>query len=121
MAHILIVDEDPAFRATLREALEQAGHSVVEAGNGLEATKIMESISSDIVITDMVMPEMDGIELVRYIHSTWPNTKIIAVTTDGGAAYLRLVQQLGADLTAVKTSSPNEVLNMVNGIAAYEC
>ncbi len=121
MAQILIVDEDPAFRATLREGLEQAGHSVVEAENGLEATEIMKSISSDVVITDMVMPEMDGIELVRYIHSTWPNTKIIAITTDGGSAYLRLARHLGADLTTAKTSSPNEVLNMVNGIVPQGC
>ena len=69
MAHVLVVDDEPSFRALLRDILEEAGHAVTEARDGAEALAFLERGTFDVVLTDRQMPKVDGLELVRRIRA----------------------------------------------------
>jgi two-component system cell cycle response regulator len=77
---LLIVDDDPIILNLLAEFLSNLGYQYRIAGNGLEAMSLLKESSATIVITDLVMPRMDGIELIRKIKRLWPETDIIAIT-----------------------------------------
>ena len=68
MSLILVVDDEPAIRRSLRKMLEREGHSVMECGNGLEALGLLERTSPDILITDVQMPHIDGYELAAMVR-----------------------------------------------------
>ncbi len=81
MTSILLVDDDEALRSILTEGLESEGFDVTGAANGREALKHLETGTTDIVLTDLAMPEMDGIELIRHLHSEYARQfRIIAMT-----------------------------------------
>lgn len=67
MAHILVIDDEPALRRTLRSILEKAGHTVTEAGDGKQAIAVFAANPADLVLTDIIMPERDGIETIGEI------------------------------------------------------
>ena len=99
MARILLIDDDESFRTMLRLTLTHFGHTVVEAQNGLEGLKLLPQANADVVMTDIVMPEKDGIEVIIELKKLQPNLKIIAMS--GGArissaTHLRMAKQLGA-------------------------
>jgi DNA-binding NtrC family response regulator len=77
---ILVVDDDNSFRFMLMETLKLAGYSVVGAANGTEALTLLERGGIGTVITDMKMPEVDGISLVKLIKNNWPSIPVIFVT-----------------------------------------
>ena len=101
MARILLVDDEKAVREPLRIKLERAGHEVMEAGNGNEADELLAQNSFELVITDIIMPKKEGLELIRDLKKNFPNVKIIAIT--GGDRQinqklnLESALQLGAD------------------------
>ena len=68
MARILVVDDEPAQRFMLRRIFEQAGHQVRDAGDGAEALRAVRESAPDLVVTDMMMPVMDGGELIRQLR-----------------------------------------------------
>jgi len=80
MARVLVIDDEEQVRTLIREVLEGAGHEVMEARNGREAIKLYEAHPTDVVITDLVMPEQDGIETIRELRRRVPAVKIIAVS-----------------------------------------
>lgn len=80
MARVLVIDDEEQVRTLIREVLEGAGHEVIEARNGREAMKLYEANPSSVVITDLVMPEQDGIETIRELRRRFPAVKIIAVS-----------------------------------------
>ena len=77
---ILLVDDSKSTLAYMREVLEKIGHSVVVAQNGREALELFECQETDIVITDLQMPEMDGFELITLLKESHPNTPIIIIS-----------------------------------------
>ncbi|HTZ11197.1 MAG TPA: sigma-54 dependent transcriptional regulator [Candidatus Margulisiibacteriota bacterium] len=81
--HILIVDDEPLVRRSLGEFLTLAGYTVSTASNGKEALHLLKDYTTDIVITDIKMPEMDGIELLKKIKSGHPGTPVILITSYG--------------------------------------
>lgn len=83
MPRILIIDDEPLVRAVLRSILERHGHTVMEAPDGRAGLALWHQTPSDLVLTDMFMPECDGIEVIRQLTRVWPQAKIIAMT--GGA------------------------------------
>ena len=83
MARILIVDDDILIRETLEAILTSWGHQVDCAANGIKAIKIIESNSIDLVITDIIMPDMDGYELIRKLRKQSDSPKIIAMSGGG--------------------------------------
>jgi len=85
---ILLVDDDEAVRQGTRRLLEADGHRVLEAADGAEAVKAIRGESIDLVLTDLYMPNMDGIELVRQLRQIrGPNLKIIAISGAEGTGY----------------------------------
>lgn len=83
MAKILIIDDEPPVRAALRRILSSEGHEVLEAGNGAEATRIVEGEPVDAVFTDIFMPEMDGIEFVLWVVERFPERPVVAMSGGG--------------------------------------
>ncbi len=99
MATILLVEDDEAFRTMLRRALQRRGHSVIEAAEGGAALRTLESATVDLVITDIVMPDMEGIETIRALRRSHPDLQIIAMSGGGRvhpASYLDTAATFGA-------------------------
>jgi len=105
MPRILVIDDIPAVRATWRDTLEEAGHDVIEAADGHKALSILSGETVDLVITDIFMPDKDGIETITEIRRVHPGLKIIAVSgfaEESSSPYLRIAQHLGADAALPK-------------------
>ena len=83
MARILVIDDEELARFTLREILEAAGHEVIEASNGNEGTAFQRANPCDVVITDMIMPEKEGLETIVELKGEYPDLKIIAISGGG--------------------------------------
>ena len=92
--NILLVDDDPMVRQTLKFGLEAAGFSVLQACNGRECLEVLKSGVVDVIVTDIVMPEFEGIELITQLRLSGSQIPIIAMT--GGS----LNPQLGSAVTA---------------------
>ena len=123
MARILIVDDEELVRLTLRQALEKERHELVDATNGEEALRLLRRRAVDLVITDIIMPEKEGIETIREIRQDYPETKIIAISGGGrmgNVDFLRMSQLLGADAILPKPFGPEELLKLVRRILAPE-
>jgi len=80
---ILLVDDDSAFRESFRELLESKGYEVTEAADGLEAESHLESTEFDLTITDILMPDRDGLELIKIMRKLRPSMKFIAISGGG--------------------------------------
>jgi CheY-like chemotaxis protein len=99
MANILLVEDDSELRRALRLNLEGLGHRVVEAGDGREAMVILRSVGADVVVTDIVMPEKEGLETIVELRRQWPELPIVAMSGGGRVApglSLLAAQHLGA-------------------------
>ena len=97
MARILLIEDDDSVRTTLSLILEHVGHTVVEAGDGREGLNLFRRAGADLVITDMVMPGTEGVEVLRELRRTHAPVKIIAMSGAArGAAYLEMARLLGA-------------------------
>lgn len=83
MPTILIIDDDESTRETLRETLELEGHVVLEAENGRVGLEVAAANAVSVVITDMFMPEMDGLETIRELRKINPETGIVALSGGG--------------------------------------
>lgn len=118
MAHILIVEDNPDFRAMMRDILLTAGHQVAEAENGLTAIRQISEGSFDLLVTDVVMPESDGIELIRNLARQGERLPILAVSGGGrnlpAAVSLALTSAAGAHRTLFKPFRASELLAAVD-------
>lgn len=117
MARILVIDDEPLARYTIREVLESAGHSVVEAENGREGVDLYQFENFDLTITDILMPEKDGVQTIRELKSRRADGKIIAIA--GGTIMRRegrlvLASKMGADSILAKPFSDEELMSSVN-------
>ncbi|AKQ41927.1 response regulator receiver domain protein (CheY-like) [Aurantiacibacter atlanticus] len=80
MIHILLAEDDTAMRTYLKRALENAGFSVMAVGSGLDAMPLLETEIYDLLLSDIVMPGMDGIELAQRCNELSPSTKVMFIT-----------------------------------------
>jgi two-component system cell cycle response regulator CpdR len=110
MARILLAEDDDSMRAFLAKALENAGHQVVTFGEGLEAHERLKHDVFDILLTDIVMPEMDGIELARRAAELDPTLKIMFIT---GFAAVALNAEADAPHDAKVLSKPFHLRELV--------
>jgi len=97
---ILVTDDDRVVRAVMTRMLEACGHTVLTAENGERGTAVFRNAQPDLVITDMVMPEQEGIETIRLIRRERPEARIVAMSGDVPDAefnILAIARQLGAD------------------------
>jgi CheY-like chemotaxis protein len=107
MASILVIDDQPEIRTLLRAVLESAGHTVIEASNGREGLARYLQQPADLVITDIHMPELNGLDLILALTRECLNAKVIAISGVQGEATSSLdaAKQLGASQTIQKPFS----------------
>lgn len=123
MVRILIIDDDPLVGATLESGLENLGHDVRAAGHGAEALSMMALDLPDIVVTDILMPVMDGIEVLREVRKRWPALPVIVISGGGripGIDLLAAATQLGATETFSKPLSIKQLSQAIMRICAYD-
>jgi two-component system chemotaxis response regulator CheY len=106
---ILIVDDSPTMRSMVRGALEADHHQVVEATDGLSALEALETTRADLVITDVNMPEMDGLAFVRALRGRPRHrfTPALVLTTEDSVEMKRRGREAGATGWLVKPFDPN--------------
>lgn len=114
MASILVIDDDEQIRVFLRRVLEEAGYMVMEAPNGREGLRQFRQTPTALVITDLLMPDMDGLEVTMALHRESPKVKIIALTGGlGQRDFLDTATLLGAHRTMKKPVTRAELLQAV--------
>jgi len=116
MSNILLVDDDEQLRTMLKIVLTRAGHQVQEACNGNEAIRIRCEHPVDLVITDLIMPDKEGLDTIRQVRHNNAGIKIIAMSGGGSVShedYLVLAKSLGADYALAKPFSNQEFLRVV--------
>jgi CheY-like chemotaxis protein len=95
MKHILVIDDEDGIRRALRTLLERVGYRVREARSGLDALRLWHEEESDLVITDIHMPGMDGLDTIRKLHALSPHLPVIAVSGSGEMASRDLLNDAG--------------------------
>jgi DNA-binding response OmpR family regulator len=116
MARILIIDDEPQIRSMLRLMLERDGYEVVEAPDGIEGIRAYRRKPADLIITDLIMPNKDGIGMIIELQKEFPDVKIIAMSGGGlnkPEGYLKGAQKLGADCTLTKPIDREKMLRAV--------
>jgi len=119
MAKILVIDDDPSILTMLKKMLEREGYEVDTACNGSEGLDKIEDSPPDLLITDIVMPEKEGMELIFHLRRKKPELKIIAISGGGRfnyEGYLTSAKYLGADLTFQKPLSHKEFVQAVSDL-----
>ncbi len=116
MARILIIDDEDQARNMLHQALERAGYEVVIARDGSEGIELFRSAPTDLIITDILMPEKEGLEIIMDLRREFPDVKIIAMSGGGHMGnlnFLEVAKRLGAQRTLQKPFGLQEVFQAV--------
>jgi DNA-binding NtrC family response regulator len=120
MAQILVVDDDLGMREWFTEVLEGAGHQVVTAQDGVEARSLAGRTAPEILITDVSMPNEEGIGLLMAMRRSHPALKIVVISGKDPETLLD-AKLLGANVTLRKPVDMSTVLQCVRGLAAGKC
>lgn len=117
--HILVVDDEIKIRDVLRTVLERTGYQVTEAADGLEGLRLYKEKDIDVVVTDIIMPEKGGIDLIMDLRRDFPGVKIIAISGGGmgGISYLDIALGVGADRAIGKPFVLDDFLEAVEELA----
>jgi DNA-binding response OmpR family regulator len=118
---ILVIDDDDGSRCLIENALQFDGHQVQVATNGVSGMRLMRLERPDIVITDILMPDQDGLGLIRCMRQEFPAVKILAISGGGTVGSLDLLVaagRLGADATLAKPFVPEQLFESVNRLAS---
>ena len=127
MATILIIDDEAEVGNALRRVLERAGHTVATATTSADGISQFEREPADLVITDIIMPKMHGVDVIAAIRALRGNTRIVAISGGGNfgpleyqpeaittSAYLAAAQRAGADAVLTKPFDKSDLLEAVN-------
>ena len=123
MARILIVDDDEMYRTTLRRLITRRGHTVEEAANGREALERVAAADFDVVVTDIVMPEKEGIETIVEMRGAGVTAGIIAISGGGRVgpdSYLSLASSLGADRVLKKPVANADLMAAIAAVTGAQ-
>jgi YesN/AraC family two-component response regulator len=112
MARILIIDDEEQIRSLLRATLEHEDYEIDEARNGREGLQRYRAAPADLVITDILMPEQNGLEMIKDLRRDFPQVKIIAIF--GSREFHEEVQHLGVQRAFQKPFHPLEILEAVH-------
>jgi CheY-like chemotaxis protein len=125
MALILVIDDDPLVRAAVQTLLEQQGMEVLVADSGAAAIRYLEAFTVDVAIVDIIMPGMDGLEIIRACGRRIPRVPVIAMSGGlfldrHGAApdFLRMAGRLGAACCLRKPFRPDQVMGAIGACLA---
>jgi CheY-like chemotaxis protein len=123
MAGVLIVEDEKELREMLKISLIRRKYTVLEAGNGKEAIIHFKPSITDLVVTDLIMPEEDGLKVIMKLRELKPSIKIIAISGGGKAgpgSYLNLAKALGADAIYSKPFSINDLIAKIEELLKIE-
>ena len=113
---ILVVDDNPDMRGSLRRLLEQAGYEAREACDGNQAVAMQHALKAQVLITDIFMPGKDGIETIETFKREWPQVRVIAMSGGGRRAkrdYLEVADAVGADALLQKPFSLSSLIEAI--------
>ena len=118
MAHLLVVDDSASMREMVEYALSSAGHDITCAVDGVQALEIARKLPFDLVVTDIHMPNMDGIELLRKLRatSTYQFIPILVLTTDSDESLKEEGKAAGATGWIVKPFNPEKLIQLINRV-----
>lgn len=117
MRSILVIDDDEIMRETLQDALEEQGFRVISASDGRQGLRKFKAPPVSLVITDIVMPEIDGIGIVRHIKQSAPQIPVIVMSgwrRCGRSFYLDVAKALGADDAIAKPFTIKEMITRID-------
>ncbi len=116
LARIVVIDDNDLMREMLQDMLGAAGYEVVAAPTGKEGVRLYREMSADLIITDIMMPGEDGLEVIRQLQGEFPDIKIIAISggdMKGRLDYLSFAEEFGALRAFSKPFDPKELLATV--------
>ena len=119
MARILLIDDDAALRGILRETLNYFGHTVFEACDGKQGLELFEQAKPHLVITDIVMPEKEGLEVLMELRRKPSPVKILAISGGGSTGkveYLQMAKLMGAAAVLAKPFSIDALMAAVDAL-----
>ena len=121
MPSVLVIDDDPGIRAFVRSILQNEGFEVAEAENGLVGFDLYCTHPSDVVLTDIFMPEGDGMETIRNLCHADPDVRIVAMSGaiyEGAVKFLDFAGKLGAKRTLRKPFRQAQLVETLRGVLA---
>jgi CheY-like chemotaxis protein len=121
MASILVIDDDDGMRTLAAHLLRTRGHVVSEAPNGLAGMALVRQAPPEVVVTDLIMPEQEGIETILQLRKEFPDIRILAMSGGGrrdADEYLRFAAALGALVTLEKPFRVDEFYAAVDQVLA---
>lgn len=115
--HVLVIDDSKTVRRTVETTLADAGYAVLVAADGSEGVRLWQEAQPELVVTDIMMPERDGIETIMEIRRRCPQAKILAMTGfrhTGSVDFGEMLRRLGADDVLIKPFGPEVLLAKVD-------
>ncbi|MBF0458539.1 MAG: response regulator [Nitrospirae bacterium] len=109
---VLVIDDEFIVRVSCQRVLETDGYTVVLSSNAIDGLKLIEDEGFDLVITDLIMPGMDGFELLKLVRDRWPSLKVVVMTGYGTTEAADKSLELGADGFIKKPFLPEELLSI---------
>ena len=120
LPRLLVVDDNEDMRHTMKRLLERLGYEVEVAANGARALEMQHKVAADVLITDIFMPDTDGLETINQFKASFPDVKIIAMSGGGAsireADYLSTASVVGADAVLRKPFSKESLLEVLQGL-----
>lgn len=119
MGNVLIVDDSSTMRKIISRSLRQAGLAVddiYEAGDGIEGLAAMEGKNIDLILSDINMPNMDGLEFIKSVRAKGVKTPIVMITTEGGEDILKEAITNGASDSIKKPFTPDQLNEKLGGL-----
>lgn len=119
MGNILIVDDSSTMRKIISRSLRQAGlpvDEIYEAGDGIEALSVMEGKTIQLILSDINMPNMDGMEFIKCVRAKGNSTPIVMITTEGGEDILKEALNNGASDSIKKPFTPDQLNEKLGGL-----
>jgi CheY-like chemotaxis protein len=126
MQNILIIDDEPDVRDAVKRVLDRAGYSVRTAATAMDALAELERVPADVVITDIIMPKINGVQVIESIRKAFPSVRIVAISGGGNfgitayqptaittTAYLASAEKAGAHMVLTK---PFEAVDLIQAI-----
>lgn len=116
---ILVVDDEPELRELIGRVLVAGGHRVTSAENGEQASRWLSKETFDVVVTDVIMPERDGMQVITELRRKHPAVKVIAISGGGHVSreqYLKIAKGLGAHAVLAKPFSTEELMRALRAV-----
>ncbi len=123
MATVLVIEDDGATRRSIQRLLQAAGFEVTAAADGGEGMALFREQAIDVVVTDIIMPEQEGIETIMRIRSIAPFCPIVAISGGGrigNADFLQMAERAGASAVLAKPFEPGQLIAIVREVLAAE-